>query len=90
VPEKPPMLEMLMTDWASIPGFTHRVRGFALTAKSEPSALAMTNGASNDTRMKNEPHATGNALPSQLLLDLEYLIYLRALNERETELSLSM
>ena len=34
VPEKPPTLEMLMTDVPSIPGLTHSVVGFAEIAKS--------------------------------------------------------
>lgn len=75
VPEKPPMLETLMFDWALIPGFTHKIRGFALIAKSEFWALTSDTDTSSDDSITSEAQAVGSVFLIRLIPETVRLMF---------------
>ena len=90
VPENPPTLERLMTDWPLIPGFTQRVVGVASMVKSEFAALTTDTDTINDANTKNEAHVARDALMSRWFREPEKLIFLWAVMSGKTQLSLSI
>jgi len=90
VPENPPTLERLMTDWPLIPGFTQRVVGVASMVKSEFAALTTDTDTINDARTKNEAHVARDAFMSRWFREPEKLIFLWAVMSGKTQLSLSI